>query len=94
MAQRAEQNRLARLVEVSRKKLPQSSAAQRPRTANALAAFLGFLPVVWTSLSLGWGLVGIWSALTVFVLVRLGNNLTRLRSDRWAVLGVSVPTAA
>ncbi len=64
------------------------------RTANALAAFLGFLPVAWTSLSLGWGLVGVWSALTVFVLVRLGNNLTRLRSGRWAVIGAAVPTAA
>ncbi|QUQ64903.1 MATE family efflux transporter [Kutzneria sp. CA-103260] len=64
------------------------------RTANALAAFLGFLPVVWTSLSLGWGLVGIWCAFTVFLLVRLGNNLTRLRSGRWAVLGASVPTTA
>jgi Na+-driven multidrug efflux pump len=64
------------------------------RTANAFAAFLGFLPVAWTSLSLGLGLVGVWSALTVFVLVRLGNNLTRLRSGRWAVLGAAVPTAA
>ena len=57
------------------------------RTGNALAAALGFLPVVWASLSLGWGLVGIWSALTVFLLIRLGNNLTRLRSGRWAVVG-------
>jgi putative MATE family efflux protein len=63
------------------------------RTANALAAVLGFLPVVWASLSLGWGLVGIWSALTVFLLLRLANNLTRLRSGRWAVLGATLPTA-
>jgi Na+-driven multidrug efflux pump len=64
------------------------------RTANALAAVLGFLPVVWASLSLGWGLVGIWSALTVFLLIRLGNNLTRLRSGRWAVLGAETPVPA
>ena len=47
----------------------------------------GFLPVVWASLSLGWGLVGIWSALTVFLLIRLANGMLRLRSGRWAVLG-------
>ena len=63
------------------------------RTGNALAALLGFLPVVWTSLSLGWGLVGIWSALTVFLLIRLANNMTRLRSGRWAVLGAELATA-
>jgi putative MATE family efflux protein len=57
------------------------------RTGTAYAALLGFLPVVWASLSLGWGLVGIWSALTVFLLIRLGNGLWRLRSGRWAVLG-------
>ena len=63
------------------------------RTANACAAVLGFLPVVWASLALGWGLVGIWSALTVFVLFRLANNLTRLRSGRWAVLGATAVPA-
>ncbi|GAA3436758.1 hypothetical protein GCM10018954_063670 [Kutzneria kofuensis] len=57
------------------------------RTGNACAAVFGFLPVVWASLSLHWGLVGIWSALTVFLLIRLANGVLRLRSGRWAVLG-------
>lgn len=60
------------------------------RTANFCAALFGFLPVVWASLALSWGLVGIWSALTVFVLFRLANTMARLRSGRWAVPGAMV----
>ncbi len=58
------------------------------RTATLSAAVLGFLPVVWASLSLNWGLVGIWSGLSVFLLIRMVTVLARLRSGRWAVLGV------
>ncbi|MET8161567.1 MATE family efflux transporter [Sphaerisporangium sp. NPDC005289] len=57
------------------------------RTATLCAAALGFLPVVWASLSLGWGLVGIWSGLSLFLLIRMTTQLARLRSGRWAVLG-------
>jgi putative MATE family efflux protein len=57
------------------------------RTATGCAAVLGFLPVVWASLSFGWGLVGIWSALSLFLLIRMTTLLARLRSGRWAVLG-------
>ncbi|MFF5210319.1 MATE family efflux transporter [Streptosporangium sp. NPDC000396] len=57
------------------------------RTATAGGAVLGFLPVVWASLSFDWGLVGIWSGLSVFLLIRMITLLARLRSGRWAVLG-------
>ncbi len=57
------------------------------RTATSGGAVLGFLPVVWASLSFGWGLVGIWSGLSVFLLIRMITVLARLRSGRWAVLG-------
>ena len=35
----------------------------------------------------GWGLVGIWTGLTAFVVNRLVAVLERVRSDRWAVAG-------
>jgi len=57
------------------------------RTATISAAVLGFLPLVWASLAFDWGLVGIWTGLSAFMLVRLATVLARLRSGRWAVLG-------
>ncbi|MGW5262616.1 MATE family efflux transporter [Microbispora sp. NPDC004025] len=57
------------------------------RTATVSGAVLGFLPVVWASLRFGWGLVGIWSGLSAFLLIRMVASLARLRSGRWAVLG-------
>ena len=41
------------------------------RTSTLLAAVLGFLPLTWASLVFGWGLVGIWTGLAAFMLVRL-----------------------
>ncbi len=41
------------------------------RTSTLAAAAVGFLPLVWASLAFGWGLAGIWSGLTAFMLVRL-----------------------
>ena len=58
------------------------------RTSTLLAAVLGFLPLIWASLGFGWGLAGIWTGLSLFMLIRLGAVLTRLRSGRWAVPGV------
>ena len=49
---------------------------------------LGFLPLIWISLALGWGLVGIWTGLALFMLVRLAAVGLRSRSGRWAVTGV------
>ncbi|WP_181784379.1 MATE family efflux transporter [Pseudonocardia pini] len=57
------------------------------RTTTLLAAVLGFLPLIWISLAAGWGLVGIWTGLSVFMLVRLVAVGWRARSGRWAVTG-------
>ncbi|MQA11153.1 MAG: MATE family efflux transporter [Pseudonocardiaceae bacterium] len=57
------------------------------RTATLTSAAVGFLPLIWVSLVLEWGLVGIWSGLALFMLLRLGTLLGRMRSGRWAVLG-------
>jgi putative MATE family efflux protein len=57
------------------------------RTWTLVAAAVGFLPLIWASLAFGWGLAGIWTGLTVFMVVRLGAVTLRVRSDRWAVAG-------
>jgi putative MATE family efflux protein len=61
------------------------------RTSTLLAAVVGFLPLIWASLAFGWGLAGIWTGLSLFMLIRLVAVLTRLRSDRWAVAGATRP---
>ena len=53
------------------------------------AAVIGFLPLIWASLGFGWGLAGLWSGLSLFMVIRLVAVLTRLRSGRWAVTGAS-----
>jgi putative MATE family efflux protein len=57
------------------------------RTATVGSALLGFLPLVWVSLQTGWGLTGIWIALSAFMVLRVITLLLRMRSDRWAVVG-------
>lgn len=57
------------------------------RTATVLSALVGFLPLVWLSLVFGWGLAGIWSGLTMFMLLRLLFVGWRALSGRWAVTG-------
>ena len=57
------------------------------RTSTLLAAVGAFLPLTWASLVFGWGLVGIWTGLTLFMLARLGAVTLRTRSGRWAVAG-------
>lgn len=57
------------------------------RTATILAAVTGFLPFVWLSFAFDWGLSGIWTGLSLFMVVRLGTVLARTRSGRWAVPG-------
>ncbi len=59
------------------------------RTSTLAAAVLGFLPLIWASLAFGWGLAGIWSGLTAFMLIRLVAVGLRSRSDRWAITGAS-----
>lgn len=59
------------------------------RTATMLSAAIGYLPMIWLSLAFGWGLIGIWSGLSLFMLGRLLTLLMRARSGRWAVVGVT-----
>jgi putative MATE family efflux protein len=53
------------------------------RTITIGSAVLGFLPLSLLSLSLGWGLAGVWSGLTLFVVLRLAGVLTRVAGTRW-----------
>jgi Na+-driven multidrug efflux pump len=57
------------------------------RTATLGSAVLGFLPLVWLSLALHWGLIGIWCGLSAFMVLRLAAVLGRARSARWSVVG-------
>jgi putative MATE family efflux protein len=57
------------------------------RTSTLASALVGFLPVVWVSFVFGWGLIGIWSGLAAFMLLRLGFVLARTRGTGWAVTG-------
>ncbi|OLT21731.1 MATE family efflux transporter [Pseudonocardia sp. CNS-139] len=61
------------------------------RTTTLIAALAGFLPLIWASLAFGWGLAGIWSGLTLFMVGRLVAVAVRARSDRWAVTGAVRP---
>ncbi|QJY47283.1 MATE family efflux transporter [Pseudonocardia broussonetiae] len=61
------------------------------RTTTLGAAVLGFLPLIWASLVFGWGLAGIWTGLTVFMLLRLVAVGLRTRSGRWVVTGAVRP---
>ncbi|MER7011170.1 MATE family efflux transporter [Saccharopolyspora sp. NPDC000359] len=59
------------------------------RTATLLSAFVGYLPLIWLSLAFGWGLAGIWTGLSMFMVLRLVTLLLRARSGRWAVTGAT-----
>ncbi|MEV0077021.1 MATE family efflux transporter [Nocardia neocaledoniensis] len=64
------------------------------RTATLAAALVGFLPLIWLSLVLDWGVAGIWSGLVAFMLLRLLAVVARARSGRWARVGADVPRGA
>ena len=57
------------------------------RTATMLSALVGYLPLIWLSLAFGLGLSGIWTGLSLFMLLRLVSVVLRVRSGRWAVVG-------
>jgi MATE family, multidrug efflux pump len=57
------------------------------RTATVVSALIGFLPLIWLSLAFGWGLAGIWSGLTMFIVLRLIFVGWRALSGRWEVTG-------
>ena len=64
------------------------------RTATMLSAAIGYLPMIWVSLAMGWGLAGIWTGLSLFMVLRLVTLLLRARSGRWAVTGATPVGAA
>jgi putative MATE family efflux protein len=57
------------------------------RNATLASALIGFLPPIWLSLAFGWGLAGIWSGLTAFMVLRLVFVGWRAFSGRWLVAG-------
>jgi putative MATE family efflux protein len=57
------------------------------RTATVASALVGFLPPIWLSLRFGWGLAGIWSGLSTFIVLRLVFVGWRAVSGRWVVTG-------
>lgn len=57
------------------------------RTATLVSALLGFLPLIWLSLAYDWGLAGIWTGLTVFIVFRMIAVVWRTRSGRWSITG-------
>jgi putative MATE family efflux protein len=60
------------------------------RTATLFSALIGFLPLVWISLALHWGLVGVWSGLAALIVLRLVAVLLRTASGRWATAGATI----
>jgi putative MATE family efflux protein len=48
---------------------------------------IAFLPAAWAVLALDAGLVGLWLALGIFLLIRLAFLVARVRTDRWLVPG-------
>lgn len=58
------------------------------RNATLASALIGFLPLIWLSLAFGWGLLGIWSGLTTFMVLRLAFVGWRAFSGRWLIPGL------
>ncbi|RAV33125.1 MATE family efflux transporter [Corynebacterium heidelbergense] len=54
------------------------------RTATVLSVVVGFIPLGWLSLALGWGLPGLWCGLLLFLVLRCGAVVWRFQSGRWA----------
>ena len=59
------------------------------RNATLASALVGFLPLIWLSLIFGWGLLGIWSGLSLFMVLRLVFVGWRAFSGRWLVPGTA-----
>ena len=57
------------------------------RSATLVSAAVGFLPLIWLALVFGWGLAGIWSGLSAFIVLRLMFAGWRAFSGRWLVPG-------
>jgi Na+-driven multidrug efflux pump len=53
---------------------------------------VGFLPLIWLSMLRDWGLAGIWTGLTVFIVLRMLAVVWRVGTGRWAVTGADLQT--
>jgi putative MATE family efflux protein len=53
------------------------------RTVTIGSALLGFLPLSLLALPLHWGLSGVWTGLTVFIVLRLAATVVRVAGTRW-----------
>jgi putative MATE family efflux protein len=53
------------------------------RTVTIGSAVLGFLPLSLLSGPLHWGLTGVWTGLTLFIVLRLAGVLARVAGSRW-----------
>ena len=53
------------------------------RTVTIGSAVLGFLPLSLLSAPLHWGLTGVWTGLTLFIVLRLAGVLARVAGTRW-----------
>ena len=53
------------------------------RTVTIGSAVLGFLPLSLLSLPLSWGLAGVWTGLTAFIVLRLVGVVVRVAGNRW-----------
>jgi putative MATE family efflux protein len=60
------------------------------RTVTIGSAVLGFLPLSLLSGPLHWGLTGVWTGLTLFIVLRLAGVLARVAGSRW----LAVPAVA
>ncbi|MCV2491977.1 MATE family efflux transporter [Geodermatophilus sp. YIM 151500] len=60
------------------------------RTVTIGSALVGFLPLSLLAAPLGWGLAGVWSGLTLFIVLRLVGVLTRVAGDRWLTAPATV----
>ncbi|MBC2643828.1 MULTISPECIES: MATE family efflux transporter [unclassified Rhodococcus (in: high G+C Gram-positive bacteria)] len=60
------------------------------RNATLSCALVGFLPLIWLSMLRDWGLAGIWTGLTVFIVLRMLAVVWRVGSGRWAVVGTDL----
>jgi putative MATE family efflux protein len=53
------------------------------RTVTIGSAVVGFLPLSLLSVPLSWGLAGVWTGLTLFIVLRLAGVLARVGGSRW-----------
>ncbi len=53
------------------------------RTVTIGSALVGFVPLSLLSVPLGWGLPGVWSGLTLFIVLRLVAVVARVSGHRW-----------